>query len=162
MAASKNIRDSRPIDDVDRRLIQLLQVDGRISNSELAQKVGIAPSTCLARIRSLLDRKIITGFTAELDPSALGIDLEVLISVSIRAGARQKISELSEDLRKLPQVMQLFFLGGVEDFIIHLAAHNAEEVRDFVMEHLTAHPAVASTRTSIVFEHYRTGLSAEI
>ena len=162
MAASKNIRDSRPIDDVDRQLIQLLQMNGRISNSELAQQVGIAPSTCLARIRSLLDRKIITGFTAELDPSALGIDLEVLISVSIRAGARQKISELSEDLRKLPQVMQLFFLGGVEDFIIHLAAHNAEEVRDFVMEHLTAHPAVASTRTSIVFEHYRTGLSAEI
>lgn len=162
MAASKNIRDSRPIDDVDRHLLQLLQVDGRISNSELAQKVGIAPSTCLARLRSLLDRKIITGFTAEIDPSALGIDLEVLISVSIRAGARQKISELSEELRKLPQVMQLFFLGGVEDFIIHLAAHNAEEVRDFVMEHLTAHPAVASTRTSIVFEHYRTGLSAEI
>lgn len=162
MAASKNIRDSRPIDDVDRQLIQLLQMNGRISNSELAQQVGIAPSTCLARLRSLLDRKIITGFTAELDPSALGIDLEVLISVSIRAGARQKISELSEDLRKLPQVMQLFFLGGVEDFIIHLAAHNAEEVRDFVMEHLTAHPAVASTRTSIVFEHYRTGLSAEI
>lgn len=150
---------TRELDQVDRALLQLLQEDGRMANNELAERAGIAPSTCLARVRGLIDRGVITGFTATIDPSAIGVDLEVLISVSIRAGARQRIAELSEELRSLPEVTQLYFLGGVEDFIIHLAAHNAEQVRDFVMEHLSAHPAVASTRTSIVFEHHQAALS---
>ena len=54
-----------------------------------------------------------------------------------------------------PEVMQLYFLGGVEDFIIHLAARDSDHVRDFVMEHLSAHPAVSATRTSIVFSHHQ-------
>lgn len=157
MVTSKNIRQQRPLDETDVALIRLLQENGRMSNSELAERAGIAASTCVTRLRSLIDRGVITGFTALVDPAAVGIDLQVLVSVSIRAGARQRIAELSEELQRLPEVMQLFFLGGVEDFIIHLAAHSSEEVRDFVMEHLSAHPAVASTRTSMVFEHYSTG-----
>jgi len=158
VAASKNIRAFRDLDEVDLRLVRLLQQNGRMSNSELAEGAGIAASTCVTRLRSLIDRGVITGFTAVVDPAALGIELQVLISVSVRAGARQRIAELSEHLQKLPEVMQLFFLGGAEDFIIHVAARNAEEVRDFVMEHLSAHPAVASTRTSMVFDHFSAGL----
>lgn len=155
--ASKNIREFRELDDTDTALVRLLQENGRMSNSELAERSGIAPSTCVSRLRSLIDRGVITGFTAVVEPAALGIDLQVLISVSVRAGARQRIAELSEHLQKLPEVIQLFFLGGAEDFIIHVAARNSEEVRDFVMEHLSAHPAVASTRTSMVFDHFNAG-----
>lgn len=157
MAASKNIREYRPLDETDTMLIELLQENGRMPNSELAERAGIAPSTCISRVKALLERGIITGFTATVDPLSVGIDLQVLISVSIRAGARQRIAELSEQLQRQPEVMQLFFLGGAEDFIIHLAAHSAEQVRDFVMDHLSAHPAVASTRTSMVFDHFSTG-----
>jgi DNA-binding Lrp family transcriptional regulator len=156
-SASKNIRAFREFDEVDRTIVTLLQQNGRMSNSELAEKSGIAASTCVTRLRSLIDRGVITGFTAVVDPAALGVELQVLISVSVRAGARQRIAELSEHLQNLPEVMQLFFLGGAEDFIIHVAARNAEEVRDFVMEHLSAHPAVASTRTSMVFDHFSAG-----
>jgi DNA-binding Lrp family transcriptional regulator len=156
-SASKNIRAFRELDEVDRTIVTLLQQNGRMSNSELAEKSGIAASTCVTRLRSLIDRGVITGFTAVVDPAALGVELQVLISVSVRAGARQRIAELSEHLQNLPEVMQLFFLGGAEDFIIHVAARNAEEVRDFVMEHLSAHPAVASTRTSMVFDHFSAG-----
>lgn len=155
--ASKTIRDSQPLDSVDSTLVRLLQQNGRMANSELAQRAGIAPSTCVARLRSLIDRGVITGFTANVAPAAIGYDLQVLVSVSVRAGARQRISELSDELQRLPQVLQLFFLGGTEDFIIHIAARNSEEVRDFVLEHLSAHPAVASTRTSIVFDHFSSG-----
>lgn len=155
--ASKTIRDSQPLDSVDSTLVRLLQQNGRMANSELAQRAGIAPSTCVARLRSLIDRGVITGFTAHVAPAAIGYDLQVLVSVSVRAGARQRISELSDELQRLPQVLQLFFLGGTEDFIIHIAARNSEEVRDFVLEHLSAHPAVASTRTSIVFDHFSSG-----
>lgn len=153
MEPSKNLRNFAPLDEVDRMIVAELQNDGRMTNAELAERVGIAPSTCVARVRNLLARQIITGFTATVDPAVMGVTLQVLVSVSIRSGARQRIAEFSDGLRALPEVLQLFFLGGVEDFIIHLAARDSDHVRDFVMEHLSAHPAVSSTRTSIVFSH---------
>ena len=155
MEESKNLREAVVIDAVDRQIIEQLQLNGRMTNAELAERVGIAPSTCVARVRSLVSRGIITGFTASVDPAVMGMTLQVLVSVTIRSGARQRISEFSEELRALPEVLQLFFLGAVEDFIIHLAARDSDHVRDFVMEHLSAHPAVSSTRTSIVFSHHQ-------
>ena len=155
MEESKNLREAVVIDAVDRQIIEQLQLNGRMTNAELAERVGIAPSTCVARVRSLVSRGIITGFTASVDPAVMGMTLQVLVSVTIRSGARQRISEFSEELRALPEVLQLFFLGGVEDFIIHLAARDSDHVRDFVMEHLSALPAVSSTRTSIVFSHHQ-------
>jgi DNA-binding Lrp family transcriptional regulator len=152
---SKNLREPAVLDTVDRQIIEQLQLNGRMTNAELAERVGIAASTCVARVRSLVSRGIITGFTATVDPAVMGMTLQVLVSVTIRSGARQRISEFSDELRALPEVLQLFFLGGVEDFIIHLAARDSDHVRDFVMEHLSAHPAVSSTRTSIVFSHHQ-------
>lgn len=152
---SKNIREMTVLDEIDRLILAELQRDGRMTNAELAERVGIAPSTCVVRVRGLVTRGIVTGFTATVDPAVLGMTLEVLVSVTIRSGARQRISEFSDELRALPEVLQLFFLGGVEDFIIHLAARDSDHVRDFVMEHLSAHPAVSSTRTSIVFSHHQ-------
>ena len=158
MEPSKNLRDLSPLDAVDRAILSELQADGRMTNAELADRVGIAPSTCVTRVRGLVARGVITGFTATVDPAVMGVALQVLVSVTIRSGARQRIAEFSEELRSLPEVLQLFFLGGVEDFIIHLVARDSDHVRDFVMEHLSAHPAVSSTRTSIVFSHDRNPL----
>ena len=141
------------LDDLDHRIVQILRDDARIPNSRLAELVGIAPSTCLARVRSLLDRGVISGFGAIVSPAALGLGLEALISVSIRTGARQRIGEFRGDLEHRPEVRQLFFLGGSEDFVLHVAVHDTDALREFVVEQLSAHPAVASTRTSLVFSH---------
>ena len=157
---SKNLRPEMELDEIDRKIVDELQSNGRITNAELAERVGVAASTCIARVRSLVSRRIITGFTASVDPRAMGLGLEVLISVTVRSGARQRITELSDELRGLPEVMQLFFLGGIEDFIIHLAARDSDHVRDFVTEHLSADPAVSSTRTSIVFSHHQNPVRA--
>ena len=114
---SKNLRLDAGLDQVDRKIVEELQVNGRVTNAELAERVGVAASTCIARVRSLVSRGIIKGFTASVDPRAMGLGLQVLVSVTVRSGARQRISELSDELRSLPEVMQLFFLGGVEDFL---------------------------------------------
>jgi DNA-binding Lrp family transcriptional regulator len=145
---------SGPLDDLDRRIVDLLRDDARIPNSRLAELTGIAPSTCLARVRSLVDRGVITGFSAIVSPAALGLGLEALISVSIRTGARQRIGEFRADLEHRPEVRQLFFLGAAEDFVLHVAVHDTDALREFVVEQLSAHPAVASTRTSLVFQHH--------
>lgn len=148
-------RDVRfdPLDETDRRIVELLRDDARMTNARLADLVGVAPSTCLARVRSLVDRGVITAFSAIVSPAALGMGLEALISVSIRTGARQRIPEFRADLEHRPEVRQLFFLGGAEDFVLHVAVHDTDALRDFVVEQLSAHPAVASTRTSLVFQH---------
>ena len=145
---------SEALDQVDRRIVSLLRRDARMPNSRLAELTGIAPSTCLARVRSLVDRGVITGFTARVNPAALGLGLEALISVTIRTGARQRITEFRDDLEHRPEVRQLFFLGASEDFVLHLAVRDTDALREFVVEQLSAHPAVASTRTSLVFQHH--------
>jgi DNA-binding Lrp family transcriptional regulator len=146
--------DLRPaLDAVDTRLLGLLQSDARMTNASLAAVVGIAPSTCLARVRGLLESGAITGFHASIDPRALGLGLEALISVNIKVGARRAVATFADEMRALSEVTQVFFLGGGEDFILHVATRDSDHLRQFVVDNLSAHPSVASTRTSLVFEH---------
>lgn len=148
------LRRYEPLDDIDLVLIRLLRDDARISNAGLAAAAGIAPSTSLTRVRSLIERGVVRGFHADLDPRALGLGLEALISINIRVGARKGIASFSDEMRRLPEVVQVFFLGGAEDFIIHVATRDTDHARQFVVDNLSAHPSVASTRTSLVFEHH--------
>ena len=157
MVSSKNPRASAglgdELDEIDTQLVSLLRANGRMPNSRLADIVGIAQSTCITRVRSLEDRGVITGYAARISPAALGLSLQALISVSIKAGARHSISSFSDEIRERPEVVQLFFLGGAEDFVIHVATRDSDHLREFVVANLSAHLSVASTRTSIVFEH---------
>lgn len=78
----------RPPDVIDRRILELLRTNARLPNARLAEAVGLAPSTCLARVRALVETGVITGFRTDLDPRALGLALEALISVNVKSGAR--------------------------------------------------------------------------
>jgi DNA-binding Lrp family transcriptional regulator len=150
------VRRFEPLDDVDLALIRLLRDDAR-----MAEEAGIAPSTSLTRVRSLIERGVVRGFHADLDPRALGLGLEALISVNIRVGARKAIAQFSDEMRRLPEVVQVFFLGGSEDFMLHVATRDTDHARQFVVDNLSAHPSVASTRTSLVFEHHSPRLAVE-
>ena len=154
---SKNLLSKIELDEIDHELIRLLTQNARNTNADLAAAVGIAQSTCITRVRSLQDRGVITGFSANVEPAALGLGTQVLISVTLRAGARAHLSDFMNDMRQRPEVIQVFFLGGAEDFIVHLAVANPDEVREFVLENLSNNATVASTRTNLVFEHFHKG-----
>lgn len=147
------------LDAIDRQIIALLHENARIPNVELARAVGVSPSTCLARVRSLRERGVIVRYTAEISPAALGYHLQALVSVRIRPGARHLMEQISDELRREPEVAQLFFLGGTEDFLIHVRVRDSDHVRQFVLKNLSANPAVALTETNLVFEHH-TAMSA--
>ncbi|WP_146341179.1 Lrp/AsnC family transcriptional regulator [Nesterenkonia sp. NBAIMH1] len=154
-------KDYAPLlDSADRAILHRLNVNARAANAELAREVGLSPSACLARVRSLVDRGVISRFTVEVDPRVLGYHLQALVSVRIRPGARHLMEQMAQDLREHPEVTQLFILGGTEDFLIHVQVRDAEHVRRFVLEHLSSNPAVALTQTNLVFEHHtaRAGL----
>jgi DNA-binding Lrp family transcriptional regulator len=145
------------IDDVDRRILNALHDDARISNSALAELIGIAPSTCHGRVRRLQELGVIRGFYTDVDPAAIGRPLQAMISVSLQSNARGRIRHFISEIRKLPQVIDVYFLAGADDYILHVAACDTEDLRAFVVENLNADPDVAGTQTSLIFEHLRGG-----
>lgn len=158
---ANDLRAPAVLDELDRRLLAVISTDGRISNAQLAARLGVAPSTAHVRLRSLVDRGVVTGFLASVDQRAVGLPLQAVIGVTLRPGARQaSITAFSQEVRRLPEVLQVFFLGGTDDFMVHIAVADSSDVRRFVVEHLSAQPSVASTRTSIVFDYHRNGVAA--
>ncbi|GAB3620164.1 Lrp/AsnC family transcriptional regulator [Glutamicibacter sp. PS] len=155
MPTSQPAREPRraQLDDLDRKLLRLLSENARRTNNSLAEELGIAASTCLARLNALRESGVISRFTVEVDPQVLGRELEALIFVRIRPGARHLMSSFATEMRRKAGVRQLFFLGGADDFVLHVAVRNSADVRQFVLDNLSANPAVATTQTSIVFEH---------
>ena len=156
VAESKDIRAAE-LDEVDRRLLTLLHADARMSNSALADAVGIAPSTCHGRVRRLQDLGVIRGFHAEIDPAAIGLPLQAMVAVSLQSGARGKIRTFVQQIRRKPQVIDVYFLAGADDFLIHVAARDTDDLRSFVVDNLNADSDVAGTQTSLIFEHLRGG-----
>ncbi|WP_279104476.1 Lrp/AsnC family transcriptional regulator [Gordonia paraffinivorans] len=149
-------KDVRPtdLDDTDREILKLLQADARIPNSELAQRVGIAPSTCHGRMRRLVDLGVIRGFFADVDPAAVGRPLRAMVAVSLQADARGQIRRFVGEIAAYDEVIDVFFLAGADDYMLHVATADTEALRQFV-ERLNSRPEVAGTTTSLVFEHRR-------
>lgn len=143
------------LDEIDRRILITLHGDARIPNSALADAVGIAPSTCHGRVRRLQEVGVIRGFYADIDPAAIGLTLQAMISVSLQSNARGKIRSFIGQIRSKPQVMDVYFLAGADDFILHVAARDTDDLRAFVVENLNADADVAGTQTSLIFEHLR-------
>jgi DNA-binding Lrp family transcriptional regulator len=143
------------LDDVDRSILESLAADARITNQALAERVGVAPSTALGRLRSLRERGVIQGFHAEVDLAALGRPLQALIAVRLAVHAREQIDAFTDAVRSLPGVLMVFHLTGVTDYLVWVAAADAQDLREFVVDHLATHPSVAHAETSLIYEHRR-------
>jgi len=153
------VNDVRPVlDEVDRRILRELAADARLPNNALAERVGVAASTCLVRVRALRQRGVIRGFYADVDPSALGRPIQAMIAVRLQSHARGHIPSFMDKIADLPEVLNVFFLGGANDFLVHIAATGTENLRDFVVVNLSGNPDVALTETNLIFEHVRAGL----
>ena len=157
MTKPQNIQPNFNLDGIDLSILGVLGKNARISNAELANEVGLAPSTCLGRVRNLVSTGVIKSFAAEIAPGALGLNLQALISVTLRAGARANLATFMKQMKEHPQVIQVFFLGGAEDFIVHVAVQDSDAIREFVLEQLSSNASVANTRTNIVFDHFHKG-----
>ena len=143
------------LDAVDRAILEHLSVDARMPNNRLAERVGLAPSTCLARVRALREAGVVRGFHAEIDLGALGRPLQAMISIRLTVHAREQIEDFTRAVRELPGVLSVFHMTGVTDYLVWVAAADMNELREFVVDHLATHPAVAHAETSLIYEHRR-------
>lgn len=152
-ASAQRTRFAAPLDEVDRAILHELERDGRQSNKDLAAAVGIAPSTCHARVRALRESGVLRGFTAQVDPDALGRGLQAIIAVRLQAAARARLGRFARALAERPEVQDVYLLGGSDDVLVHVAVADSPALRAFVVEHLSMRQEVAHTQTSLVFEH---------
>lgn len=124
-------------------------------NNALAQATGIAPSTCLTRVRSLRERGVIRGFHADVDLAAVGQPLQAMVAIRIGAHSRDEIDRFRAAAPGLPGVLSVFHVSGANDYLLHVAAASPDALREFVLDYLTADPAVVHAETSLIFEHVR-------
>ena len=141
------------MDDIDRRLLRALSANARSTGTALAAASGASESTVSSRLRSLQSRGVVRGYHADLNLDALGVTVQAFIAVRFATIAREDIEQFRDEAPGWPGVLGVFNVAGADDFLLHVAARNASELREFVLEHLAAHPAVAHTETNLIFDH---------
>ncbi|WP_146077922.1 Lrp/AsnC family transcriptional regulator [Pseudoclavibacter sp. AY1F1] len=141
----------------DRLILTELSKDGKLTNRELASRVGLARSTCHGRVRALEAAGVIRGYHAEIDSVSTGTSVEALVSVGMLATVRSQVTQVMPRLRAIPGVQRVYLVGGDYDFLLHVACASVPALRDLIRIHLTADGSFGSTRTQIVFERMEGG-----
>jgi DNA-binding Lrp family transcriptional regulator len=144
------MNDYGELDSVDHALLRELQNDARQTNKALAEKVGVAPSTCLERVRELRARGVIAGFRADVEPAAIGRPMEAILSIQQRGSHRAATEVLLSDTAALPETVRVMALTGTTDFIIHVAVRDMNHLRDLVWS-LIERPEIGRVQSSLVF-----------
>jgi DNA-binding Lrp family transcriptional regulator len=143
----------RDLDEIDAEILRALQHDGRMSNKALADRVGLAPSSCLERVRQLREWGVLLSTRVELEPSALGIGLQALIAVRIRASSVRDRSRVFSGLAGLPEVVAAYAVSGPEDIVLHVACRDAEHLGTLVDERVRSVDGVGRVQCSLVRGH---------
>ncbi|HEX9080779.1 MAG TPA: Lrp/AsnC family transcriptional regulator [Holophagaceae bacterium] len=143
------------LDRIDYVILDELQKDARLSNKELAARVGLAPSSCLARVQRLRAEGVLKGAHAEVEPAAMGIGLQALIAVQLRQHSRAQVKAFWKHVLALPEVLAVHHVAGAADFQVHVAVRDAHHLRDLALDAFTTRSEVAHIQTSLIFEWVR-------
>jgi DNA-binding Lrp family transcriptional regulator len=147
--------ETRPLDRIDHEILAALQNNARQSNKELAALVGLAPSSCLERVKRLIQDGIIRGFHADVDPKALGIALEALVFVRMVRHQRELMEALWSHLADRAEVRDLYYVAGSHDLVVHVAVRDVEHLRRLVAEQIAGRAELGQLETSLIFQHRR-------
>ena len=137
------------LDRIDRRLLAELQDEGRVTNVDLAQRVGLTAPPCLRRVRALEEAGVIRGYHADLDPSKLGFAITVFAMVSLKSQAEEDLRAFEDHIKGLPEVRECHMLNGEIDFILKIVSKDLQSFQEFLTSKLTPAPNVASVKTSL-------------
>jgi DNA-binding Lrp family transcriptional regulator len=136
-------------DAIDLQIMRELQSNGRMTNVDLAEKVGLTAPPCLRRVRALEEAGVIRAYHADLDASKLGYSITVFAMVSLRSQAEADLRQFEDYVGTLPEVRECYMLNGEIDFILKVVARDLQSFQSFLTTHLTAAPNVSSVKTSL-------------
>ena len=137
------------MDKIDRQILAILQDEGRITNVDLAERVGLTAPPCLRRVHALERQGLIKGYHADLATDALGYGITVFALVSLKSQAETDLRAFEDHVAKLAEVRECHMLNGEIDFILNIVAHDLQGFQLFLTSQLTTAPNVASVKTSL-------------
>lgn len=140
------------LDAIDLAILAELQNDARLPNKDLAERLGVAPSTALERVRSLRRRGIITAFRAQVDVARLGRPLQALLALRVRPHTKQLVDPLRSFVLGLPETITLFHVAGPQDFLVHVAVADAEHLHRLVLEKFLVRQEIIHLETTLIFK----------
>ncbi len=147
-------------DELDLRIIDRLQADGRMTNQELSEQVGLSPSPCLRRVRQLESAGIITGYVALVDPETLGLSVTAFVRVRLDQQDDRHLAAFEAAVTEFPEVMECYLMTGEADYQLRVLVGSLGEFEDFLRHRLTRIPGVAQVTTSFALRPvvYKTAL----
>ena len=143
------------LDSVDRRILKVLQEDGRISNAELARRCNLSPAACFERVRRLRERGVITGYAVLIDPGKVGRGLMIFVEVLLDRTTGDQFEAFAEMVRRQPEVLECHMVAGGFDYLIKARVGDMDAYRAFLGDVLTRMPGVRETRTYAVLEEVK-------
>ena len=148
------------LDAIDWRILKTLQGDGRITNVELAEKVGLSPPPCLRRVRALEEAGYIAGYRAMLNAEKLGFEVMVFAMVGLKSQAENELTQFIELVKIWPLVRECYAVSGEADFMLKCVGPNLHAMQDFIIKDLTAAANVDSVKTTLILrrEKYEPGI----
>ncbi len=151
------------IDAIDLKILQELQNNGRLSNVELAGRVGLSPSPCLTRVRALEEAGVISRYVALLDPEKLEAKVSVFIQVSLERQSKKPLETFEKEMTRLPEVMECYLMSGDSDYLLRVVVPDTVALKDFILEKLTNIPGISTIRSGFALKlvKYKTALPVE-
>ena len=143
------------LDAIDVRILSELQQDGGLSNVELARRVNLSPSPCLMRVRALKKQGVIRQYVALADPQALGLGLNVFISISLKEQSKAALADFESRIAEHDEVMECYLMTGDSDYLIRVAVANMAALERFILDQLTPIPGVEKIRSSFALKQVR-------
>jgi Lrp/AsnC family leucine-responsive transcriptional regulator len=151
------------LDPTDRKILAELQRDAKLTNVELARRVHLSPSPCLARVRALEEAGVIQRHVTLLDPHKVQLGVNVFIQVSLERQVDRALESFEDTVRQFPQVMECYLMTGDADYLLRVVVSDVEALQAFIVEELTRLPGIASIRSSFALKQvkYETALPIE-
>jgi DNA-binding Lrp family transcriptional regulator len=148
------------LDKTDYRILNKLQNDARLSNTELADAIGLSPSPCLRRVKQLEADGVIKRYVGIVDPKAVGLPISIFVSVSLHSQQRGGLEDFEQRIQSYPEVMECYLMTGSADYLLRVVVPDLESYERFLAEKLTRIPGVANIQSSFALKQvvYRTEL----
>ena len=146
---------SGTLDDIDRKILAVLQADGRISLADLSAKVGLSPSPCLRRIRMLESDGIIARYVAVLDHGKVGLPVSVFVSIKLESQRVQALERFNKAIAKWPEVLECYLMTGPRDYLLRIVVADLSAYERFLKQKLTKVDGIASIESSFALEQVK-------
>jgi DNA-binding Lrp family transcriptional regulator len=148
------------VDDVDKRILEELQANAKLTNVALSERVHLSPSPCLARVRALERAGVIDRYVTLLNPLAIGLGVSVFISITLERQVKVALDSFEQAIASRPEVMECYLMTGDADYLLRVVVPNVQALERFILDQLTEIPGIANIRSSFALKQvkYQTAL----